>query len=259
MRKENKKSRIKEGFKKIKLIFGITLLVSAILTYAMLVYAYLHYTEKNFRIENVTVKGCRILNPKTIEKLIYQKTKNNVDVKAIHSLLMLNPWIKSAHVSFFPPDTVYVKIEEKQPAALIEYGNEPPYIIDSNEEIIVRYKKGLNINPKSLPHLIIKDKKLIKNKALLASILSAYQKLNEFGKIDSVDVVSECYQLVHFRVGLNIAIDSLHCPEIAYFHLRQAWARLLKKKNKLAWVSICFKNKFVLKWKKEKESGGDGK
>ncbi len=253
--KNNNKKR--NRWEKLKFAFGVTFLIGAVFIYAAIVYAYFHYTSKEFTIRYIITQGNRVLTLKNIEKAIpARKNLKEVNVKQIYSNLMLNPWIKSASVAFFHPDTLYIKVIEKKPVAIVKYDHGKAFIIDNEGKIITSYRKSLHIN-KNLPQIILKEKGLLKENFLLKSLLKTYQKLDKFGKINYIEAISEGFQLVHLANGLTVAVDSLHCSDVAYRHLREKWAVIMKNRNKMAWVNICFKDKFVVKWKKkESESGG---
>ncbi len=255
---DNKKAQ-KTNYKKLFRAAGIVfVIVFVAATIAALTYFYIGYAKKHYVLKYVAITGNKVLSVETIKKqAALNKTKSmySYDEKTIYSKLMLNLWIKKAYVAKLYPDTIYIKIVEWTPKGLVIAGKKR-LIVNKNGDVIDTYKKGLNIDYNNLVHIALKNQNHIKN-FLIHSIINIYEKLDKFGKINYIDVISDSYQLVHFNNSLNIAVNSLNCPAKAFIHLRKEWNKLVSRAGELDSVSICFENKFVLRWKKEKKGGGN--
>ena len=217
---------------------------------SLMLYSYIEVSNKFARLKFIVISGNHILPKKNISNIIINSGNTELstyNLSKIYYKIISNPWIKKARIAKIFPDTIYLIINEKKPAAFVYY-NKDIYVIDSDGDKIDIYKKYLNM-PISLPKIKTKSD-ILNNKSLLKSILTIYEKLDKIGKINYIDVVSGGYQVVNFSNGLNIVVNSLNCPKVALRRLSQKWAYLNTLKSKLDSVSICFDNKFVLKWKK---------
>ena len=248
----NKKEMVKPDKKELilKIVHFLVIVLSFSFFVFIIFYGYIQLSNRFARLKYIVVNGNYVL-PK---KLIYNIVANSgnigfstYDPAKIHFKIISNPWVKDARVATIFPDTIYVKISEKVPAAFVIYKN-TVYIIDKNGAVIDTYKSYLRL-PKSLPKIRLKSN-FLNNKPLLKATISMYEKLDKIEKINYIDVVSDSYQMVNFTNGLNVVVNSFSCPEVAIKRLAQKWSYLSAIRNKLDSVSICFNNKFVLKWKK---------
>ncbi len=218
----------------------------------LMLYSYVEVSNKFAKLKFIVISGNHVLPKGNISNIIINSGNmkfSTYNLSKIYYKVISNPWIKEAKVAKIFPDTIYLTITEKKPAAFVYYNNKI-YIIDNDGNKIDTYKNYLNIS-NSLPKIRIKAKSsTLNNKLLLKSIISIYEKLDKIGKINYIDVVSDSYQVVNFSNGLNIVVNSLNCPGVAIERLSKKWAYLNTLKSKLDSVSICFDNKFVLKWKK---------
>ncbi len=246
---QEKKDRKGVILKFIYLTISITLFLFIIF---LVLYSYVEISNKFARLKFIVISGNRVLPKKIISNIIISNGTVKLSTykpSKIYYKIISNPWIKEAKVAKIFPDTIYLVIKEKKPAAFAYYNNDI-YIIDNNGNKIDTYKNYLNI-PKSLPKIKIKAKSnILSNNFLLKSTITMYEKLDKIGKINYIDVVSSSYQVVNFSNGLKVVVNSLNCPKLALRRLSQKWAYLDTLKNKLDSVSICFDNKFVLKWRK---------
>ncbi len=216
----------------------------------LVLYSYVEISNKFARLKFIVISGNRVLPRKSISNMVISSGTDELSTykpSKIYYKIISNPWIKEAKVAKIFPDTIYLVIKEKKPAAFVYY-NKDIYVIDNNGNKIDTYKNYLNI-PKYLPKIKAKSN-ILNNNFLLKSIIDMYEKLDKIGKINYIDVVSSSYQVVNFSNGLKVVANSLNCPKLALKRLSQKWAYLDTLKNKLDSVSICFDNKFVLKWRK---------
>ncbi len=256
--KDSNQKKVDKGKNWIKIIGFFLIAVVFSSTVFASIYFYTKYTDKYSILKYVVIGGNKILSSKQIRNITLTNNAIAMDrykEKDIYSKLMLNPWIKEARVAKIYPDTIYIKIKERKPCGILLFKNNV-FLVDSDGNIIDRYQKTLNIKPDLLPHIVLKNSMYMKENFLIKSILKIYEKLDKFDKINYIEVISDSYQLVHFSNSLNVVVNSLHCPDVAFGHLKKEWLNLVNKKDRLESVSICFSNKFVLRWKKEKKSGG---
>ncbi len=253
--KKERKPDIKQKLKTVGIVFIVLLLFGVLTAFA---YFYTGYTKKHYVLRYVAITGNKVLTPTKIKKITHLNkplSMYDCNEKTIYSELIINPWIKRAYVAKLYPDTIYIKIDEWSPKGVVVIGKKK-ILVNKNGNAIDTYNKNLDVDIERLPLIVLKNSNHIKN-FLIQSIINVYEKLDKLDKINYIEVISDSYQLVHFRNSLNIAVDSLNCPDKAFVHLRKEWSDLVSKKAKLDSVSICFDNKFVLRWKKERKSGGN--
>ncbi len=248
----NKKKTV-ESDKKIlalKLLHFLVVVLAFSFFVFLILYGYIQLSNRFAKLKYVVVNGNQVL-PKRLINTIVANSGNigfsTYDPSKIYFKIIANPWVKEARVAAIFPDTIYVTIKEKTPSAFVLYNNNV-YIIDRNGAVIDEYKSYLRL-PKSLPRIRLKAN-LLNDKSLLKAAINIYEKLDKIEKINYIDVVSDSYQVVNFRNGLKVVVNSFNCPNVAIKRLAKKWTYLSTLINKLDSVSICFDNKFVLKWKK---------
>ncbi|WP_025270102.1 cell division protein FtsQ/DivIB [Hippea sp. KM1] len=250
---KNETTKQKRGID-IKFLINIAKLTVSLVAlggfFVLLAYGYNQYSSRFAKLRYIVIEGNSVL-PK---KLISSLTTKGKSLKLkeyredlIYLNLISNPWIKEAHLAKIFPDTMYIKIKEKEPKGMLIF-NKTTYIIDENGSVIDTYKPYLRLP--SLKKITIDKKSFLNNKTLLRSVMNIYEKLDKVEKINYIEIVSNSYQLVHFKGGLNVAVNSFDCPEKAIVRLKEKWSYLYSLKDRLDSVSICFDNKFVLRWKK---------
>ncbi len=240
---------------KKKFIFSLVkFLLSCIAVAGLFMAIVLGYNEISRRyaqLRYIIIAGNHILPTSIIKQYISDSGGSDrlstYAPSKIYFKIISNPWIKNVKIAKIFPDTLYVVILEKKPLAYVYY-RKKIYLIDKRGSLIGEYKKYLNL-PRNLPKIVLKIN-LLKNKQLLKSVVNIYEKLDKIEKINYIDVVSESYQVVYFAGGLKVVVSSFDCPDVAIKRLKEKWKYLNAVKNKLDSVSICFDNKFVLKWKK---------
>ncbi|AEA33942.1 cell division protein FtsQ/DivIB [Hippea maritima] len=251
LKKDEKPKQKNVSFKYIVNIAKLVVSLSIIAGFFILAaYAYNQYSSKYAKLRYVVIDGNRAL-PKTLISHIATKGSSlklsSYKENIIYYNLISNPWIENARISKIYPDTLYIKVKEKSPSAAVIL-KKTAYIIDKNGSIIDTYKQYLRL-PK-LIKISTPNKAFLNNKTLLKAVMVMYEKLDKVEKINYIEIVSNSYQLAHFKGGLNVAVNSFDCPEKAITRLKEKWNYLYSLKNKLDSVSICFDNKFVLRWKK---------
>jgi len=247
----NKNETIRDKKKLIIKALHFTVVVITFSFFVFLIfYGYIQLSNRFARLKYIVVNGNYILPKRLISSIVTSSGNigfSTYDPSKIYFKIVANPWVKEARVATIFPDTIYVTIKEKIPTAFVIYKNSI-YIIGKDGSIIDTYKSYLKI-PKSLPKIRLKAN-LLNDKQLLKAIVNIYEKLDKIEKINYIDVVSDSYQVVNFSNGINVVVNSFSCPEVAIKRLAQKWSYLSTLKDKLDSVSICFDNKFVLKWKK---------
>ncbi len=234
-------------FSAIKFLLGITVFAGFILA---VVLGYNEISSRYAQLKYVIVTGNRIVPTGIIKRFVSSSGNGGLStysLSRIYFKIVSNQWIKSVKIAKIFPDTIYVIVVEKKPKAFVYY-KKSVYLIDENGSLIGKYEKYVRL-PRALPKIMLKAN-LLKDKQLLKSIVNLYEKLDKIGKINYIDVVSESYQVVYFDSGLKVVVSSFDCPDVAIERFKKKWNYLNNIKDKLDSVSICFDNKFVLKWKK---------
>jgi cell division septal protein FtsQ len=88
-----------------------------------------------FEAQRITVKGNRRLSERTILQQTNLKLHDNilsVNVSAIRSKILVNPWIASVDVNRELPDAIHIQVKEHVPIAIIDF-DEPRYINEDGE------------------------------------------------------------------------------------------------------------------------------
>ncbi|WP_035587761.1 cell division protein FtsQ/DivIB [Hippea jasoniae] len=252
---DKKTSKTSTNRHKLDFIVFIAKLITSVLfvvgIFAVVVYGYKQLSNRYAILKYIDINGNHVIDRNSIVSAILNPNLNNINnysPQKIYMKLITNPWISSASVSVVYPDTIIVNITEKKPKAIVKT-SKSTYIIDSNGSIISSYSKNLHL-PENLYTIILKDNRFLKSQDLLKNVLRMYKKLDNVEKINYIEVVSQSYQLVHFKGGLTVSINSFDCPDRAIKHLKEKISYLNSLASKLKEVSICFENKFVLKWKK---------
>jgi len=238
-----------------KSISSVLILFALFIFLFLAIYFYTLYTREYYVLKYVAISGNHVLSADTIKSLTLTNKAsciNNHDEEDIYSSLIINPWVKMAYVAKIYPDTIYIKILERKPYGIVQ-SNEKIFIMDKSGNVIDTYKKGLNLDMSKLPLIITEKQNDVNKPFLIKAILEAYRKLDKLGKINYIEIISDSHQLVHFANAFDVEIDSLNCPSKAFEHLRKEWRNLLRKRKRLKSVSICFSDKFVLSWKKERK------
>ncbi len=241
----------------LKSITAIVMVFFLVFTVFFGAYFYALYTQKNYVLHYVAISGNHILDAEKIKSITLTNKAtclSNHDEEKIYSNLIISPWIKRAYVAKIYPDTIYIKILERKPACVVQL-NDRLYIMDMMGNIIDTYKKELNLNLSSMPLIVSNKSEYVNQPFLIKAIYLAYRKLDKLNKINYIEIISDSRQLVHYSNGLDIVLNSLDCPDKAFEHLESQWGSLVKKRKRLESVSICFADKFVLSWKKEKKGG----
>jgi cell division protein FtsQ len=239
----------------LKTVWAFFVLFFLLVFVFLSIYLYTLFTREHYILRYVAISGNHVLSADAIKSITLTNKAtciNNHNEEDIYSGLIINPWVKRAYVAKIYPDTIYIKILERKPFGLVEF-NDKAFIIDKDGSVIDIYKKGMNVDISNLPAIMVNNKSYINKPYLMKAILDIYLKLDKLGKINYIEVISDSRQLVHFSNALNVVVDSLHCPSSAFIHLEKAWLNLVRKRKRLDSVSICFSDKFVLKWKKEKK------
>ena len=231
-----------------KFMFGFVLLASVLF---VLVYGYSQFSSRFATLKKVYVNGNRVLAASYIAKEgigEFFKPINYYKLSSIYMSLVSDPWIKSARITKIYPDTIVINILEKRPIALV-YTPKGAVVIGKDGYIIDKYSPILKL-PSSVCKIKIKQESFLKDKNLIKSVITFYEKLDKIAKINYIEIVSDSYQVAYLVNGLKIGINSLDCPSDALKRLRESLPYLLSLKDKIESVSICFNNKFVVKRRK---------
>ncbi len=240
----------------LKVVLSILILIILSFGTFFSIYAYKIYTKKFYVLKHIYIEDNNILDKNYIIKNIINIRSSRsfyfYNTQNIYAKLISNPWIKTAEIAKIYPDTIYIRIKERVPSGIL-YEQKKKFIIDSMGNIISNYNsnKYMLFKLDSLPKIKInKSYKQNNLSSILSLSLKRFEKMDKISKIDYIEVVSDSYELFHFENGLNVAINALRCNAGAYNRLKREWSELISKKDKIEFVSICFHDKIVIKWKK---------
>lgn len=106
-------------------------------------------TELGFKLENVIIEGQQNVDEPTILKVLNAKKGSSIfalNLDGIRNNLKNNKWIKEVYVSRRLPNTIYIKLFEREPIAIWQINNQL-FLIDEEG-----YEISKNIEP--FPHLL---------------------------------------------------------------------------------------------------------
>ncbi|WP_022669960.1 cell division protein FtsQ/DivIB [Hippea alviniae] len=215
-----------------------------------LIYGYTQFSHRFAVLKNVYVNGNSVLSAKYLASVgigKFYKPLSSYSESRIYANLMSVAWIKKASVAKVYPDSIVINVVEKSPKALV-YLNKSIFVVDKNGDIIGRYSSFLKLP--GLAKIYINNKTFLDDKKLVKSVIAFYEKLDKIAKINYIEIVSDSYQIAYLVNGLKVGINSFGCPDVALVNFKRKLPYLLSMKKRLESVSICFSNKFVLKWKK---------
>jgi len=215
------------------------------------IYGYNQFTHKFSILKNVYVNGNSVLSARYLASVgigKFYKQLSSYKESKIYSNLISIPWIEKASVAKIYPDSIIINVVEKKPKAII-YLNKKAFILDKDGNIISDYSNNLRL-PSRIERIYVNNKSFLSNKKLIKSVIGFYEKLDKIAKINYIEIVSDSYQIAYLENGLKVGINSFGCPSVALINFKRKLPYLLSVKNRLESVSICFSNKFVLKWKK---------
>ena len=155
--KTSKKRRVKKNRSREKkdyqgVIFGFfrLLLWTSIIIGSFLLlaggYRYL-ITAPYFSLEKIAVSGQKRISSGEVIKTSHLKINDNifvVDLAQVKRRLEAHPWIEKASVQRILPRSVRIKIEEKEPVALIHLEN--LYYLDKNGQVFKKISPEDNLN-----------------------------------------------------------------------------------------------------------------
>jgi len=220
------------------------------------IYTYKIYTKKFYVLKHIYIEDNKILNRNYIIKNVMNinsaRSLYLYNTQNIYSKLISNAWVQTAEIAKFYPDTIYIRIKERIPAGIL-YKQKKKFIIDDKGSIISNYGSNIYISTKldNLPKIKInKNYKQNDLSNILNLSLKRFEKMDKIGKIDYIEVVSDSYELFHFKNGLIVAINALRCNAGAYNRLEREWSEFVSRKDKIEFISICYHDKIVIKWER---------
>jgi cell division protein FtsQ len=128
--------RLVAAFKMLGKLGAFLLLVAFLLS--VFVYA---YTSDRFNLRTVTVHGCKATNPKSLESVVRRNSPSNIlriNLRQLKARLEKEPWVLSVEIRRILPSDLIVDVQERIPAAIIEFGNEL-MLADQNGIMLDRY------------------------------------------------------------------------------------------------------------------------
>ncbi len=213
-----------------------------------------------FNIKTIDVFGSESFDPQKIVKASGLETGTNgfskasllpTDgfglkmIKAERKIAAAFPLIKSAEVSFHPPDRVMIKIGERKPLFVIPYmgtfliADEEAYVLSTvknHTDIKIPVLEGISVNncePGSKMSMDKQDR--FADAVLLAAIIKNSDnkdKLDLWSRISSIDMKdrSDCKLLLDSRVRVNLGEPGRFVYNVDY--LKQIFFKHVNKNDK---------------------------
>jgi cell division protein FtsQ len=128
--------RLVAALKMLGKLGAFLLLVAFLLS--VFVYA---YTSDKFNLRTVTVHGCKAANPKSLESVVRRSFPSNIlriNLRQLKARLEEEPWVLSVEIRRILPSDLIVDVQERTPAAIIEFGSEL-MIADQDGIMLDRY------------------------------------------------------------------------------------------------------------------------
>ncbi|MFO8083064.1 MAG: FtsQ-type POTRA domain-containing protein [Desulfobacterales bacterium] len=157
--KKVRKNRKKEGTmeRKAKRICGVVFLLKIVLVFASIpvmsaVFILGHdlLTQSNyFKSEHIIIEGAQGLSEKQVKQQAGIEEQTNIfafNLFLAQKKLMAHPWIKQAQVARKLPNTIYIRIAEQIPLAVVDLGEK--FIVNTDGLI---FKRLENTDPENLP------------------------------------------------------------------------------------------------------------
>jgi cell division protein FtsQ len=85
------------------------------------------YTSDRFNLRTVTVHGCKAVNPKSLESVVRRNVPSNIlriNLRQLKARLEKEPWVLSVEIRRILPSDLIVDVQERIPAAIVEFGND---------------------------------------------------------------------------------------------------------------------------------------
>lgn len=118
---------------KVGLFLLIPVLLFSICNYA--------YTSGIFNLRDVTVHGCKEVNPAQVEEIIRQEFPQNIlriDLRELKKRLEKVTWIKHVEIRRILPSDMIIDVQERIPSVILEMNNEL-MIADTEGIVLDRY------------------------------------------------------------------------------------------------------------------------
>jgi cell division protein FtsQ len=171
------------------------------------------------KVKKINVSGNNVISAETIVELSGIKTGDNLlklNIGEINNSIMVNPYIKKSSVRRSLSGNVYIKVEERQNAAILAYGQKfsavdsygvVTQIYESREGLNLPIIEGVSVK-NAIPGKIIElddTGKLNSFKIVLKSITNC----NFFDIINGVDISNILSIVVKTRYEINIKLGSV--------------------------------------------------
>ncbi|UCD83346.1 MAG: FtsQ-type POTRA domain-containing protein [Deltaproteobacteria bacterium] len=232
-RRRAKKNRSREEKDYQRVIFGFfrLLLWTSIIIGSFLLlaggYRYL-ITAPYFSLEKIAVRGQKRLSPEEVIKASRLKLNDNifvVDLAQVKKRLEAHPWIEKASVQRLLPRSVRIKIEEKEPVALIHLEN--LYYLDKNGQVFKKISPEDSLNYPVITGIARRDLSYPGGQDLQDSIGSALTllKLSSGGGWPRKSNISEIN--VDPDLGLSIfTVETASQIKLGFDQISRKWSHL---------------------------------
>jgi cell division protein FtsQ len=125
---------------KIVAVLGVVILLAAGAFYS---YRYV-YTSDLFALRNISIDGCKHLDPGKVDTMIRQNFQANllrIDLDKLRSYLEQVPWIRKAEIRRLLPASLRISIQERVPSVIAEIGDELE-LLDNEGVLLDQYGPG---------------------------------------------------------------------------------------------------------------------
>ncbi len=172
--------------------------------------------NNGFKIQKVLITGTHNLSNDYIKEIIeIHKDQSifNIDLSLIYNKIIQNSWIKEVYIERVLPNTIKIKILEKQPVAIWQ-NKKDNKLVTAKGDIIFHG----NVNDFKYNFPIIKGKKSKENISSILKILGTNQNFAE--NIWSLIFINERRWDLHFNQGLVVRLPSKD--------IKKAWQKIIK-------------------------------
>lgn len=144
-------------------------------------------SQAGFEVENLLVEGRYNLDADTLMVILNIKDGQPLfqsDIEEMRLKIQALEWVESAEIQRRQPDTLYVKIQERVPVALLKNDGQKLYLLDAKGRII-----DVPLQAKFKDLIITTGKNVEKEAFEFVRVLSGYPDIS--GHIDMAQWVSE--------------------------------------------------------------------
>lgn len=252
---EHEDSAVKPKLKSLPKRSLYAYMLLAFLGLVILVVAAREWTS-DFIIENISVHGNYYLESEEVEMIIsdkvLKKSKDQLDIAELESIIMSYPFIDKAYINFTSRDEIEIEIEENIPIALIKKEKQGLAYLDKNGQVIP-FKLF-----KSHPDLILLSGVFKNNKSDTLALEKSFDLIMKLRDEKFRSIEKQISELIYTKDGFQL-ISDLGNSKILLgknSHLEDKLKKLLKfwqnnlpdtNSKKYEYIDLRWKNQLVVK------------